>query len=279
MQKLSLLDFREECCQDKLDMCKLKTDCFWRYQLFISWGFMKRKVALGLVVIAIALIGIGIANKEVRCSMGLQSESCLSSTSFNIPTTGSEASEVGADYTNLANLLAKRRLKAADRETSNKLLWLAKGNPDEYLPEGKMKKVPCKDLRTINNLWLAYSRGKYGFSVQQKLHKQIYEEVSRKPKIPSYNVESEVYDRFARRVAWTVRDDARLNHDELIFNPRGGEGHLPITYVELGVPESCRAPLWLMILTLRLCLLGRHWSGEAPRISQEVFSRVESCQL
>lgn len=242
---------------------------------------MNRIIALGFVVVAIALLAIGIANKEVRCSIGLQSESCLSSTSFNIPTTGSEASEVGADYTKLANLLAKQRLKAADQETSNKLLWLAKGKPDEYLPEGNMKKIPCKDLRTINNLWSAYSMGKYGFSVQRKLYEQIYEEVSRQPKTPSYGVESEVYDRFARRVGWTARDDARLKYDALIFNPRGGEGHLPITYVKLGVPESCRSdhPTWLRLLTLQLCLLGRHWSGAAPSISQEVFSRVGSCQL
>lgn len=240
---------------------------------------MNRKIALGLVVIAIALIGIGIANKEVRCSIGLQSESCLSSTSFNIPTTGSEASEVGADYTKLANLLAKQRLKAADRETSDKLFWLAKGNPDEYLPKGNMKMIPCKDLRTINNLWLSYSKGKYGFSVQQKLYEQIYKEVSRKPKILS--VESEVYDRFARRVDWTARDDARLNYDPLIINSRGGEGHLPVTYIKLGVPESCRSdyPAWLHLLTLQWCLLGRHWSGAAPEVSQEVFSRVESCKL
>lgn len=242
---------------------------------------MNRKIALGLVVVAIALTGISIANKDVRCSIGLQSESCLSSTSFNIPTTGSEASEVGADYTKLANLLAKQRLKAADRETTDKLFWLAKGKPHEYLPEGNMKRVPCKDFRTINNLWLAYSRGKYGFRVQRKLYEQIYEEVSRQPKIPSYDVESKVYDRFARRVGWTVRDDARLNYDELIFNPRGREGHLPITYVKLGVPQSCRSdhPTWLSILTLQWCLLGSHWSAKAPSISQEVFSRVGSCQL
>lgn len=242
---------------------------------------MNRIIALGLVVVAIALLGIGIANKKVRCSIGLQSESCLSSTSFNIPTTGSEASEVGADYTKLANLLAKQKLKAADRETTDKLFGLAKGKPHEYLPEGNMKKVPCKDLRTINNLWLAYSRGKYGFSVQRKLYEQIYEQVRRQPKIPSYDVESEVYDRFARRVGWTVRDDARLKYDALIFNPRGGEGHLPITYVKLGVPQSCRSdhPTWLRVLTLQWCLLGYPWSAKAPSIIQEVFSRVESCQL
>ncbi len=143
---------------------------------------MIRKIALSVVVVAIALLGIGIANKEVRCFIGLQSESCLLSPSFNIPTTGSQASEVGGDYTKLANLLAKQKLKAADRETSDKLFWLAKGKPDEYMPMGKIKKIPCKDLRTINNLWLAYSKDKYGFTVQRKIYEQIYEEVSNQPK-------------------------------------------------------------------------------------------------
>lgn len=87
---------------------------------------MNKKIALGLVVVAIALLKIGIANKEVRCSIGLQSESCLSSTSFNIPTTGSEASEVGADYTKLANLLTKQRLKAADKQNETQDLGRVK---------------------------------------------------------------------------------------------------------------------------------------------------------
>jgi hypothetical protein len=236
---------------------------------------MLRKIALGLVVVAIALLIITMANKEVRCFIGLSSESCLSSTSFNILTTGSEASQVGADYTKLANLLAKNRLQAADQETSDKIFWLAKGKSDEYLPMGKIKQIPCKDLRTINNLWLSYSHGNYGFSVQRKLYKQIYEEVSRQPKqknVKSY-IEADVYNRFARRVGWTMKQDGPSYGDELIFNPHGGEGHLPMTYVKLGVPESCRSG-WLP-----LCFLGRHWSGAAPQVSQEVLSRVENCQL
>jgi hypothetical protein len=236
---------------------------------------MNRKIALGLVAVAIALLVIAITNQEVRCYVGLQSEFCLSSTSFNIPITGSEASQVGADYTKLANLLAKHRLQAADQETSDKIFWLAKGKSDEYLPMGKIKQIPCKDLRTINNLWLAYSNGKYGFSIQRKLYKQIHEEVSRQSKqknVKSY-IESDVYNRFARRVGWTMKEDGPSYGDELIFNPHGGEGHLPMTYVTLGVPESCRSR------GFSLCLLGRHWSGVAPQVSQEVLSRVGNCQL
>jgi hypothetical protein len=232
---------------------------------------VKKKIALGLVVFLIALLGIGIANKEVRCLIGLPSETCLSSTSFNVPTNGPEASEIGANYNKLANLLAKQKLQAADQETSDKIFWLAKGKPNEYLPMEKIKKIPCKDLRTINNLWLAHSKGKYGFSIQRKLYKQIYEEVRHQSQIK--DVESEVYNRFARRVGWTMKDSGPSYGDELTFNPHGGEGHLPMTYITLGVPQSCRSG-WFS-----LCFLGVHWSGIAPQISQEVLFRVGSCQL
>lgn len=229
-----------------------------------------RKIAFGLVIFTMTLLGIGTANNQVRCSIGLPSKSCLSSPSFNVPTTGSTASQIGADYTKLANLLAKQKLQSADQETSNKIFWLAKGKPDEYIPMGKIKKIPCKDLRTINNLWLAYSQGKYGFSIQRKLYKQIYEEVRHQPKVKY--IELEVYNRFARRVGWTAKKNGPSYGDELTFNPQGGEGHLPMTYVTLGVPQSCRR--WLSF-----CFLGTHWSSIAPQLSQEVLSRVETCQL
>ncbi len=70
-----------------------------------------------------------------------------------------------------------------------------------------------------------------------------------------------------------MKQDGPSYGDELIFNPHGGQGHLPMTYVTLGVPKSCRSG-WFS-----LCFLGMHWSGVAPQVSQEVLSRVGNCQL
>ena len=52
---------------------------------------------------------------------------------------------------------------------------------------------PCEDLRTINQLWLDYSNGKFGFSVQ----KEIYESLGG---TTEYN--QKVWEKFGNRVGW-----------------------------------------------------------------------------
>ena len=48
---------------------------------------------------------------------------------------------------------------------------LALGQKEGWLGSEDIENFPCEDLRTINQLWLDYSDGKFGFSVM----KEIYE--------------------------------------------------------------------------------------------------------
>lgn len=117
-----------------------------------KWKWLKAVIMCG-VIFAIALIGISLVSDE--CLL----DSCpfTSSISLGIPTKGLEASEVGADYTKLASLLAKHRFIRPDRETSEKILKVAKREDSGKMELKDIQKLPCKDLRTINNLWLARS--------------------------------------------------------------------------------------------------------------------------
>jgi hypothetical protein len=54
-------------------------------------------------------------------------------------------------------------------------------------------KFPCEDLRIINQLWLHYSNGKFGFSVQ----KEIYESLG-----GTRDYDREVWEKFGDRVGW-----------------------------------------------------------------------------
>ena len=36
-----------------------------------------------------------------------------------------------------------------------------------------MKNFPCQDLGTIDKLWVEYSDGKFGFSVQKKIYQDL----------------------------------------------------------------------------------------------------------
>ncbi len=115
-------------------------------------------------------------------------------------------SEKGVDYTYLRDLLAAGKWKEADEETTGVMLQAA-GNKS-YLEVEDIDKFPCDDLRTINKLWLHYSDGKFGFSIQ----KEIYESLGG---TREYN--EEVWKNFGDRVRW--RKNSRwVNYSDLIFD-------------------------------------------------------------
>ncbi|MEH2424372.1 MAG: GUN4 domain-containing protein [Nostoc sp.] len=91
-----------------------------------------------------------------------------------------------------------------------------------------VENFPCTDLRTIDQLWVKYSNGRFGFSVQ----KRIWESVGKD------------YGKFGDRVGWrkwrtvvvdkwfglrqqTEKQSEWLNDSDLLFNTSAPEGHLP----------------------------------------------------
>ncbi len=66
-------------------------------------------------------------------------------------------SEVGIDYTHLRDLLQAQRWLEADRETTNLMLKAAGRDQQRYLDIDSLKNFPCKDIYTINHLWVSYS--------------------------------------------------------------------------------------------------------------------------
>jgi len=38
-----------------------------------------------------------------------------------------------------------------------------------------IEKFPCEDLRTIDQLWVEYSNGSFGFSVQKRIYRSVGE--------------------------------------------------------------------------------------------------------
>ncbi|MFM6487700.1 MAG: protein kinase domain-containing protein [Dolichospermum sp.] len=79
-------------------------------------------------------------------------------------------SDVGMDYRKLRDLLKAGKWKEADEETLRVMLAVAKREREGWLNVENIDNFPCADLRTIDQLWVKYSNGRFGFSVQ----KQIY---------------------------------------------------------------------------------------------------------
>jgi hypothetical protein len=129
------------------------------------------------------------------------------------------SSERGVDYTKLRDLLAQGKWKEADEETLLVMLKVAGREEDDWLRAENIEEFPCTDLRTIDTLWVKYSKGRFGFSVQ----KRIWESVGGTP-----NAGYETYKRFSDRVKWRVDNDWLDYRDlDFTFTPEAPEGHLP----------------------------------------------------
>ena len=111
------------------------------------------------------------------------------------------------DYAKLRDLLAAGNWKEADQETARVMLQAANRVKEGYLTVNDIDNFPCEDLRTINQLWLSYSEGKFGFSVQ----KEIYHRLGG---TREYN--REVWESFGDAVGWR-QGGSGLNSKNLTF--------------------------------------------------------------
>jgi hypothetical protein len=136
-----------------------------------------------------------------------------------IPNSNSDdlSSEKNVDYTRLRNLLADGKWKKADEETLAVMLKAA-GREGDCLDTESIEKFPCTDLRTIDRLWVKYSDGCFGFSVQ----KRIWESVGGKPG----KNDSEIYYKWCDRVGWRVKGEW-LTYSHISFSLNAPVGHLP----------------------------------------------------
>lgn len=136
---------------------------------------------------------------------------------INHPNSNNLSSAVGVDYTKLRDLLATGKWKDADQETWFVMLKIADREKERYLREEDIKKFPCQDLCTIDQLWLNYSNGCFGFSVQ----KHIWDSVGGNP-----NLNLETWKCFGERVGWRVQNTWKP-YEALPFSLASPMGQLP----------------------------------------------------
>jgi len=84
-------------------------------------------------------------------------------------------SDIDINYEELQLLLVEQKFEEADRLTSSYLRKLAGKLAEKrgYVFYSEVKNMACKDLQTIDRLWLIYSTGKFGFSIQAKILKSV----------------------------------------------------------------------------------------------------------
>jgi O-acetyl-ADP-ribose deacetylase (regulator of RNase III) len=179
--------------------------------------------------------------------------------------------ESGIDYTRLRDLLSAGQWLEADLETKAIMLKIPDREAEGWLREEDIKNFPCTDLLIIDNLWVEYSQGRFGFSVQ----KEIWESVGGKK-----NADYEIYCLFCKRIGWGdrlgYRDFSWLSSCDLTFNTRAPVGHLPGGLLDW---------LWSSYRKSRLSLLVESADGTATstpvwwNIIPSIASRLSECYI
>jgi hypothetical protein len=184
-------------------------------QQFLKWA----------VPVGVGVVGVTIASQF----LGKQSQQPPPET----PTSSESPSPSPIDYAKLEEFLKAGQLKEANEETINLMLsfsnkeQLRNLNADSVLGTDMVKKFPCDVLRRIDDLWIANSEGKFGFSVQRK----IYVEDCGGKLDGEYD--EETWQCLGNKVGWRMNNQW-INRESLTFTNSALEGHLPATFVALG---------------------------------------------
>ncbi|MDJ0635399.1 MAG: GUN4 domain-containing protein [Xenococcaceae cyanobacterium MO_188.B29] len=135
-------------------------------------------------------------------------------------------------YFKLRQFLDEGKWREADEETLNVMLQVANRQRQGYLDVSDIEKFPCEDLRIIDRLWVKYSKGKFGFSVQKEIYMKELDKLDRGKELRGeegeqreYNKE-EVWINFGVRVGW-IKGGYWLRYSKLTWNLEAPEGQLP----------------------------------------------------
>lgn len=169
----------------------------------------------------------------------------------------SEVALQQARYLKLEEFLASGLWQQADQLTWEIIVKSVNREVRDYLKRDDIEKLPCSTLKTIDQLWVEYSEGNFGFSVQQR----IWDEVGT------------LDGKFGELVGWRRNPNLQshvflynewLYYNELNFHLSAPTGHLPADVTMCGGR-------------------GLHRAGCGGRVTwtwrDKFLSRVTSCRI
>lgn len=106
-------------------------------------------------------------------------------------------------YARLEALLKTQQWREADEETYRLMITSVGKEEGQGFNRKDLEEFPCEDLRTLDQLWVKYSSGKFGFSVQ----KQIWQECG------SPMTDGKEWDKFCVKVGWQDSTASRYMSD------------------------------------------------------------------
>eukprot|EP00968_Pinguiococcus_pyrenoidosus_P004857 scaffold312_cov256-Pinguiococcus_pyrenoidosus.AAC.12 len=149
-------------------------------------------------------------------------------------------SGAGYDHLPLAQALREQDFQKADQITRDSLIALAgeKARERQYVYWTEVKDIPNEDMATMERLWLLFSDGKFGYTVQKKI----------------WRLQKGDFEQFCRKIGWNTKDgeiERKLKWfgvSEFIYDKeKAPRGHLPLTAALRGTPllkELLHHPVW-----------------------------------
>jgi hypothetical protein len=130
-------------------------------------------------------------------------------------------SERNIDYQHLQQLLAQQDFQGADILTLQKLCELAgeAALKRKWLYFTEVESFPATDLYTLDRLWLIYSEGKFGFSVQRQIWLSVGKD----------------FPRLWPKIGWKTGNNWTRYPKEFTWDLSAPKGHLPLSNQLRGV--------------------------------------------
>ena len=124
---------------------------------------------------------------------------------------------MGVDYATFRDLLKAGEWEKADDEHRRLMCVLAGEDAEdrEWVYFTEVKNMPVTDLKTIDALWLHFSGGRYGFTIQRKL----------------WGAQKRNWAKFFKKIDWTTGEngDYRKFPNEFLWQADAAPGHMPLT--------------------------------------------------
>jgi serine/threonine-protein kinase len=165
---------------------------------------------------------------------------------------------VDIDYTLLRELLAAQSWRRADQVTQRLMVQVC-GREAGRLRLEEIRHFPCDALYMINYLWLDYSNGLFGFSMQKEIWQSVggrldmnYEAWEQFSSSRSKWRVNSPWHRFGNRVGWRIKEQW-LTHDCLNFSLDAVKGHLPSWQLVSPSPEKSAKSLVMLFCRTEVC--------------------------
>jgi hypothetical protein len=131
-----------------------------------------------------------------------------------------------AIFQKLEALLKAGKWRDADLETWELMKKLTKREQEGWLRIEDVKNFPRQELRKMDQLWVKYSNGKFGFSVQKQIWLELGGKLDGEP-------DWDTFTKLGSRVGW-LKNDAWLSYDSYTFSTNALPGHLPGWWIDFG---------------------------------------------